>query len=272
MSTTKSPTSPSCDSNRVEEIPVPSLLPVSQIVSSALSNSSLKKKQQAEKLLLAEARLHNLLDPIEVSEKSPQLVLNVLHKYSGLRRLELGVEEDYRINGRDAVNGVISGLRLVYRDAGHVDNWQARIVKGEGATAHGNPLEGNNAIKEFRKMHSKKLAELGNVVRTAPPLSAEHVIEHGRKFMLTKCAIDKRDIMLHAFFLTAMNCGMRYDELSKVRMENVTTTKYGIEFSIVERCKNSNSHRSYSLRRWPGNHFSKSLLMDPLFAFSSWIY
>lgn len=77
--------------------------------------------------------------------------------------------------------------------------------------------------------------------------------------------------MLHAFLLTAMNCGMRYDELSKVRMEHFTATKYGIGFGIAERCKNSNSYRSYRLRRWPGKRFMKSILMDPLFAMSTWI-
>lgn len=83
--------------------------------------------------------------------------------------------------------------------------------------------------------------------------------------------LDKRDIALHAYLLTAMNCGMRYDELAKVKTENFTATKYGVEFGIAEKCKNSTSYRSYVLRSWPGDHFSKSILMDPLFAFGAWL-
>lgn len=106
-------------------------------------------------------------------------------------------------------------------------------------------------------MHMKKLSDAGKVVRTAPPLSAEHIIEHGRRFIVHILGgyMDKRDIELHASLLTSMNCGMRYDELSKIRRENVTSTKYGIEFGIGQRCKNSTGYRAYVLRRWPGGTF-----------------
>lgn len=68
-----------------------------------------------------------------------------------------------------------------------------------------------------------------------------------------------------------MNCGMRYDELVKIRIDHLKCTKYGIEFTIKGRCKNSVSFRQYVLRRWPSDRFSQCILMDPLFAMSSWI-
>lgn len=124
-------------------------------------------------------------------------------------------------------------------------------------------------------MHSKKLSEMGRVVQSAPPLCAEHIMEHGKCFLVSQAPdsdIDKRDIMLHDFFLTAMNCGIRYDEFCKLRMENLKATKYDVEFGIAQRTKNSTSYRSYTLREWPGKCFAKSIMMDPLFVFSAGIH
>ena len=64
---------------------------------------------------------------------------------------------------------------------------------------------------------------------------------------------------------------MRYDKISKLKMEDVKCTKYGSEFVIRERCKNSLEYRWYKLRRWPGSAFSACILMDPIFAFSAWL-
>lgn len=254
------------------DTPASEMLQESLIVSASLSESSLKKKLQAKQLLENEAATYRQRDPNIVSKESSRLVLNILFKYSGLAEYEKSGKASV-LKGRDAVNGIVSGLRWLYRDAGHTDNWQVVIGNDGSVIAHGNPLEGNLKIREFRNMHAKKLSEVGRVVRTAPPLAPEHIIEHGKRFLVhySGDVVDKKDIELHAFLLTAMNCGMRYDELSKVRIENVTSTKYGIEFGIGERCKNSTGYRAYVLRRWPGDAFSKCILMDPLFAFTSWL-
>lgn len=256
----------------------PGLLNVSEIVSCGLSDALLQKKKQAEKLLIDEAKANGMPDPHSVSVESAKLVLNVLYKYSGLKDVDFHSDTAHpltkKLKGRDAVSGIITGLRWVYREHGHTDQWQVRVTGESVKVAHGNPLEGNNLIKEFRKIHSKRLSEIGNVVKTAPPLCAEHIIEHGKRFMISSSpdTVERIDVMLHAFLLTAMNCGMRYDELSKVRMENVKISKYGCEFGIDVKCKNSTSYRGYQLRRWPGDALSKSLLMDPLFALAAWVY
>jgi len=77
-------------------------------------------------------------------------------------------------------------------------------------------MDGNLMIKEFKKVHNKKLAEHGKVVRSGPPLSADHIIEHGKSFLLRSMnnpenaqSVDKRDFILHAMLLLQMNCGMR---------------------------------------------------------------
>lgn len=71
--------------------------------------------------------------------------------------------------------------------------------------------------------------------------------------------------------LTAMNCGMRYDEISKVKLCEVTCTINRISFCIREKTKNSCSFKEYRLRPWPGKHFHGVMVMDPLLAFSVWL-
>lgn len=172
----------------------PLLIPISNIVSAALSNAAVKKVKQAKKLLLAEARIHRLPDPVQVTEQTSQLIINVLYKYSKLGTVTEGTCKD-QVNGRDAVAGIITGLRWVYREAGHVDSWQTRIGADGKQYAHGNPLENNNALKAFRNMHSQKLSEFGRVVRTAPPLRDEHIIEHGVRFLVSVPTVNKRDLI-----------------------------------------------------------------------------
>ena len=53
------------------------------------------------------------------------------------------------------------------------------------------------------KLTQKKLSELGKVVRSASPPSADLVIKFGKKFLCMSKSdktIDKRGDMLHAFF------------------------------------------------------------------------
>lgn len=249
-----------------------SLIPLTSIVSQSLGASTLSKKKLAGRLLKQASQKFGFNDPASVSPESPTLLVNLLNEYSGMKDFSGDANV---LKSKEAVLGIVSGLRWVYRDSGHIDNWTIRVNEDGSKTAHGNPLIGNIHIKEFRNVHAKKLSAAGKVARSAPPLSAEHVIEHGKAFLIPKSRnvedkVDIRDVMLHAFLLIAMNCGMRYDELSKVKMENFKCTKWGIEFGIGEKCKNSEGYRSYVVRRWPGDHFSKCILMDTFFALSFW--
>ncbi len=76
------------------------------------------------------------------------------------------------------------------------------------------------------------------MVQSSAPYKAEYIIEHARRFILTPNP-DARDVPFHALQLTAMNCGMRFDELMKVRMDTLKCTKYEIPFPIEERTKQS---------------------------------
>jgi len=131
-----------------------SLIPQSEIVSVGLSKSSLEKKRQAAKLLSPEAAKHQLSDPVSISPESSTLVLNVLYQYSGLLQKPGMPPDCTNLKSRAAIMGLLTGLRWVYRDAGHVDTWSISVGADGEKVAHGNPLEGNAIIREFRKMHS----------------------------------------------------------------------------------------------------------------------
>ena len=241
------------------------LLPNSIIVSQAHSDSLESKKRQAERLLCSFAIRKGFGDPVTVSHQSTTLLLNLLFEYSGLNQ---GNSEKYK--GVFAVNGIIIGLKWVYHKHGHSTAWNVCKKKDGTYEATGNPLEGNILISEFRKMYARKLSSIGRITRSADPITAEHIIEHGKKFLIGKIS-DPRDVLLHAFLLCGMNCGMRFDELCKVRFSSLKCTKYGVTFSISERTKNQCKNREYTLRMWPGLKFSDSILMDPLFAVSAWV-
>lgn len=46
--------------------------------------------------------------------------------------------------------------------------------------AYGNPLERASILRDFKKTHAKKIAELGRAVRTSQLLSAELIIENSK--------------------------------------------------------------------------------------------
>ncbi len=125
-------------------------------------------------------------------------------------------------------------------------------------------------ISNFHKMYVRKLSSLRRIPKSADPVTTEHVIEHGRRFILTP-SVDPRDLLLHAFLLTVMNCGMRFDKSSKVRLDSFKCTKYGMSFSVEERTKNDCRKRDYKIRRWPVSKLLGAMLMDPHLALALWL-
>ncbi len=50
--------------------------------------------------------------------------MNILNEHAELRDLDGGKT---KMKSKDAVSGIISGLRWVYREAGHTDVWAGRV-------------------------------------------------------------------------------------------------------------------------------------------------
>ena len=235
------------------------------IVSQAHSSSLVCKKDQAALSIRIYAAKFGLGDPDIVSEDSPKLVLNFLNDYAGLSE-----DDPEKIKSLSAVNGMIAALRWVYKEKGHTSNWSVAVESDGSRSFRGNPMEGHAFIKQFRRMFERKLATMGKVAITASPIQIEHVVEHAKKFLLCDSS-DLRDELLHALLLTGMNCGMRLDELTKIRMECFKCTKYGIQFSILEGVKNDSKTRHYAIRNWPGKKLSECAIMDANLALAAWV-
>eukprot|EP00171_Calliarthron_tuberculosum_P003355 IDg3355t1 len=62
-------------------------------------------------------------------------------------------------------------------------------------------------------MYEKKQAEAGKAPRSAPPLSSEHIIAHGKHFLLA-------------------------DSVDTSRYHYLKCSKYGVELGIADRIKN----------------------------------
>lgn len=118
-------------------------------------------------------------------------------------------------------------------------------------------------------MFVRKLSSLGHVPRSADPVTVEHLIEHFNPYLLSHDT-DIRRVTLHAILLTNMKCGMRFDEISKVRFGTFKCTNYGISFCVPEKTKNHRKQSHYKVRKWPIQVYDESTLIDPCIALAAW--
>ena len=71
-------------------------------------SDALKKIRQAGNLLFNEARKYGFPDPVTVTPKSRESIINILHVYSGLADCENSPE---KVKSRDNVRNMITALR-----------------------------------------------------------------------------------------------------------------------------------------------------------------
>lgn len=117
-------------------------------------------------------------------------------------------------------------MRWVYELAGHRGPWT--VLKGPDGklSASGNPLKQNAEIDQLNLAHRRVVSELGAMTRHAPSLPAHYIIEHARMFWLESKGFDRRDVALHAVFLIAINCGLRYAEIKQMKLDEVTCSRH----------------------------------------------
>lgn len=175
------------------------------------------------------------------------------------------------IKKEDTVSGLTTGMRWVYTRAGHRGTWPVQTNPDGTKTASGNPLNDNPEIRQFKVAHSRRIAALGDLTRSVPPLTPACVVDHGKLFWLNETKFDRRDVAKHAILLVALNCGLRYSEVEKVKLGQVTVTRHGVSFSINETIKNSIVYNEYTLEHWPGDHFDCIMISDPMLALSAWL-
>lgn len=233
----------------------------------ARTESSAKNTKRALKALDEVAKFLNVPDPVEVPSQFSKMIVNFLYNYC-----KSGTDASL---SEDAMNAMIQGLINIYREHGHRGSWHVEIST---KFASENSLIGNEDIKSLRSCHKFHLSRLGKSKKQPRPLPIEMVFEHAERFWFG-CGnpIDFRDVLLHAIMIVELNLGFRYDEIHKMRIENVTVVpgmqKTGnILIFIPEYIKNSTKGREYTLRDWPGNTKMINLtLVDRFLALLFWM-
>ena len=128
----------------------------------------------------------------------------------------------------------------MYDEAGHTQTWS---INKDGA-ASGNPLVGNRDIELLRRAHRIHLAKYGSLTRRARPLSVYVVCAHAVRFWNSSSV---QDMFLHAVFLLGLNLGLRYNEVTKLRVELSTVLSTIIMHTLRENINNSTVQRDYTI-------------------------
>ena len=80
-------------------------------------------------------------------------------------------------------------------------------------------------ITKLRRAHRVHLSKLGVLSIKARPLTCAIVCDHAAKFW---CKGNDEDVLIHAIFAVGLNLGLRYDEVSELRIEYVSVTSGSI--------------------------------------------
>eukprot|EP00178_Gracilaria_changii_P020163 TRINITY_DN585_c0_g2_i2.p1 TRINITY_DN585_c0_g2~~TRINITY_DN585_c0_g2_i2.p1 ORF type:complete len:424 (-),score=38.19 TRINITY_DN585_c0_g2_i2:1118-2389(-) len=234
---------------------------IDNIINPSYSKSTLANMERSERLLLEFAKKHNAGDPVTVSIKSTELIMNLL-----VEKCRYNSENAMTV---DTMCGYVQGLRLVYNKYGHRGTW---ICDVKQQSAIGNPLVRNPDFEQFRRAYRVNLARYGNIKHRARPITAEMLCDHAENYWFGSSQMEIMDIVFHSVCVLGLNLGLRYDEVSKLRMENVSIGRQSATLTSKTAIKNSTVERVYELAEWDGNtalHFS--LYMDPFVALLSWV-
>lgn len=157
----------------------------------------------------------------------------------------------------------------MYEKYGHDGNW---YVDGSTKVARESPLIGNPSFDRFCRAYKVNLAKYGVVKVRARPLTAEIVRDHAEKFWFGSKNVTVMDIASHLIFVLGLYLGLRFDEITKLQMKNVSIGRQSATLTLCCAIKNSTVERVYELSDWDGNTpLLHSASMDPFIALLYWI-
>ena len=232
------------------------------LVSTAASSSTKANVKMARRLLKEYSELKSAPDPHRVTLESSKRILNLLADYC-----KFGTADALK---NDSMGALAQGLRHVYCEHGHTKTWQVDESAGK---ATGNPLIGNSDLQALRKAHRVHLAHQGFVTLRSRPITVANICDLAEKYWYgTEQATAAADVLLHAILVVGLNLGLRYEEIKKLKVLNVSVGSGGCTLTLLESIKNSTVHRTYQLRDWFGNSALRfSYFMDPFLALYSWL-
>ena len=270
-------------STKTPETPV--LRPIAELTCLRVSKSSkdnLRRVSPGGIYDFAEyAKKNGGMEPYKVSQNSPQLILNFLAEHTNLNKLEerkaivARGEQGYQslmmkppeLKSIDTLNGYIQGLSQLFEEHGHVGNFTYDPVTG---VAIGNPTEGVQFFQKFRRRYRALLAEMGlTEPKQATPLGVDELLSLSNAVANDRTAVN---LEMYAVCALGTNLILRFDEVTKLRMEGVTLYRASPRVKIIlsEKCKNSTYTREYIREPW-GARLAGCLKLDSCFSLLSWI-
>ena len=206
------------------------LLDRHELVSSSRSKSTTANVNRARKLISSFAISHDAPDPIRVTPNYSELVMNLIAKYCCF-----GSGQALR---EDATGALIQGLRIVYSENRHWQNWSSNEN-----SASGNPLNGNPDISSLRRAHRVTLTRMGNISLKARLVTAAIICDHAKRFWFTagrnSDTSDLRDCQLHPILVLGIHLGLRFDEIANIKVEHISVTSEEVIITVAEAIKNS---------------------------------
>lgn len=150
------------------------------------------------------------------------------------------------------MNALMQGLWIAYLNARRRQPWRTDDANG---TAKGNPLIGHADFDTLRHAESVMLARYGFLPRKVSTFMIEHVCSHAENLWSGSSEIiSPMDVELQAVLVIRIHLGLRYDEVYKIRMENVSIVSRTCRMDISESIENSTVNSDYSMTEWPGNY------------------
>lgn len=84
-----------------------------------------------------------------------------------------------------------------------------------------------------------QLASYGILQKGACPFSVHHALLQAEEYWYGDCkTVQSLDVMLHAVIVLGLYLGLRFDEIQKIKMENISETSGKCTVSITETTKN----------------------------------
>lgn len=210
------------------------------LFSSTNSKATQASVKRAKNVLFVFAPAHDSPDPVRITPNSSLLVLNLLAKYC-----KFGSPQSLK---DDSMGALVQGLRIVYEQHGHHQNWMIDDMTGE---ARGNPLNGNKDITFLRRAHRVHITRYGGMSLKERPITGEITCDHAELFRhmgnKMKSTIDVRDIELHCLVL-GIRLGLRFNEIGKLDTDHVSVMSVKITLTLTVSIKNSTVQRYYTLQ------------------------
>ena len=207
------------------------------LVFTVASSSTKPNVTLPRRVLKGYCALKSAPDPHRVTPESSKRILNLLAEY---RKFGTG----YALK-KNRMGALVQGLRQVPCEHGHTKTWQ---VDESACKASGNPPIGKLDLQALRKAYRVHLAHLGFATIRSRSNTAANISDLAETFWYGRGNVTAAPVLIHTILVVGLSLGLRYDEIKKFKVENVSVGSGGCTLTLLESISNSTVHRTYQFR------------------------